>query len=283
MSANKLLSSQILTNHALRSQLVFELLSCFRKSGRLATHNTSSDIKPEIPIVLFQFWDDLTTLPEDVRECIDSWDELTRLGFRRVLFDDNDARDFIEQHYSPDHLAAYDKCHHPAMKCDYFRLCFLLSHGGAYIDADEEYVGDTSLCSLFSDNDLKLQPLCYDLDTAQMVPASQFMDEPHSASRIYYFNNNPIVARRDDPIIAIALQRATKKLLSTHLFTDIQATTGPGNMTESLLLYHFDQHSQNISVPRVQPLFEWDDVSVSKWPLSYRNDERNWRNCELPK
>jgi hypothetical protein len=28
---------------------------------------------------------------------------------------------------------------------------------------------------------------------------------------------------------------------------------------------------------RIQILNDWDSIAVSKWPLSYRRDERNWR------
>lgn len=275
-------SRLILNDHALRSKLVFQLLSSFQASRRSTTPASVPRAVNVSPFVLIQFWDDLTTIPEDVRCCIDSWSAFKRFGLCHLLFDHATARHFIEQNYSPEHLAAYGRCHHPAMQCDYFRLCFLLKNGGTYIDADEQHVGDTDFCSLLRDRDLKLQPLCFDLNTAQMVPASQFINEPYRSDRIYYFNNNPIIARVGDPIIGLALQRATKKLLSTQLLRDIQATTGPGNITESLLLYYLEQQSAEVTFAGFRPLFEWDDVSISKWPLSYRGDERNWRNCKLP-
>src|SRR5437879_5520837 len=47
---------------------------------------------PNIPRVLIQFWHDPGALPADVCECLESWQQLETQGFRRVLFDDNEAR-----------------------------------------------------------------------------------------------------------------------------------------------------------------------------------------------
>ena len=85
------------------------------------------------------------------------------------MFDDNKARRFIEGNFEHAHVIAFDRCYHPAMRCDFFRLCYILRHGGFYVDADEVYKG--AGCEfLFQDAKVKLQPLCYDLSTNQMVP-----------------------------------------------------------------------------------------------------------------
>ncbi|WP_413432287.1 glycosyltransferase [Crateriforma spongiae] len=265
-----------LNDHAIRSQLVYELITS-PQNRRLHAETDSG-----IPKRVIQFWDDLARMPDDVRECINSWHIIDGLGYSRELFDDAYASDFIGQNFDVGHLNAYDRCHHPAMRCDYFRLCFLLKNGGAYIDADEQFVGDEDLTAFFETGAVKLQPLCFDMSTGAMVPASRFIHEPFDRHRIYYFNNNPILARKDDAVIAIALQRATNKLLSSARPQDIQATTGPGNITESLLLSQYGQDNPQGERPRWQALSRWDDFSVSKWPLSYRDDNRNWRNWELP-
>ena len=59
-----------------------------------------------IPKVILQFWHDLGTIPADVCECLDSWEPLTRQGFKRVLFDDNEARRFIAREFGSPHVAA---------------------------------------------------------------------------------------------------------------------------------------------------------------------------------
>src|SRR5947209_20270454 len=47
------------------------------------------------PKCIVQFWDDLGRLPEDVRECMESWKKLEQSGFEFQVFDENSAREFI--------------------------------------------------------------------------------------------------------------------------------------------------------------------------------------------
>jgi mannosyltransferase OCH1-like enzyme len=228
-----------------------------------------------IPRVIVQFWHDSADVPSDVSECLDSWGPLIECGFRRVLFNDDTARVFISKFLGSTHAAAFDRCRHPAMRCDYFRLCWMLLRGGFYVDADECYLG-ANCDELFLDGALKVQPLCYDLSTETMVPAAVFLNEDKpSPEWIFYVNNNPLLASRDHPVIRLALQRATRLLLHPKPPTDIQSTTGPGNLTASLVRHSVDRG--DAQQPDFAFLAEWDSISVSRWPLSYRNDERNWR------
>ena len=230
-----------------------------------------------IPKVVIQFWHDGNAIPADVQECLDSWQPLESQGFRRVLFDDYEARRFIGRRFGRRYVAAFERCHHPAMRCDYFRLCYILMHGGFYVDADEFYQsGDCE--SLFRDNQLKMQPLCYDTSTATMVPIANFAkkenDSPHW---IFYVNNNPLVAPSSHPVIRLALARSTRILLShEETLLDIQSTTGPGNLTASLVKHAIVSELVG-QVRDFSLLANWDSLSVSRWPLSYRDDERNWR------
>ena len=230
-----------------------------------------------IPKVIVQFWHETNAIPADVQECLASWEPLERQGFKRILFDDYEARRFISESFGRRYVAAFDRCHHPAMRCDYFRLCYLLRNGGFYIDADEFYQG-TDCGSLFQDNRLKIQPLCYDTSAATMVPSDTFTkkqkDSPHW---IFYVNNNPLIAPASHPVIRLALARSTRILLAhKNTLLDIQSTTGPGNFTASLVKHAIaselaGQARDFLLLPN------WETLSVSRWPLSYRDDERNWR------
>ena len=66
-------------------------------------------------------------------------------------------------------------------------------------------------------------------------------------------------------------------LLSDDLSHEIQATTGPGNLTASLAA-----HTRELIIAGCDPDFElldnWDTIAEMRWHLSYRNDSRNWRN-----
>ncbi len=230
-----------------------------------------------LPRVLVQFWDDSKTIPADVHECIDSWHPLDEQGFKRFLFDDDSAGRFITEHFGRRHLAAFKRCKHPAMRSDYFRLCFILRKGGFYVDADDVYQGGD--CEpWFRDNRLKMQPLCYDISTDSMINTADFVTNPrNSQDLVFYVNNNPLIAPSGHPVIRMALERSMQILMAqTGDRQDVQSTTGPGNLTASLVR-HAIESERTSEVRDFALLTDWDIVSVSRWPLGYRSDERNWR------
>ncbi len=232
---------------------------------------------PRVPKALIQFWHDPVDVPADVRECLDSWRPLEHQGFERLLFDDREAGRFIADQLGPYYSAAFAKCRHPAMRYDYFRLCFIARHGGFYVDADEWYQG-ADCDFLFRDRRLKLQPLCYDVSAETMVRTDSFIDgQNDSPDWIFYVNNNPIIAPPFHPVIQLALARCTRTLLNLAPGrVDIQSTTGPGNLTASLVQHAIASDAAG-AVRDFAIMPGWDAISVSRWPLSYRGDERNWR------
>lgn len=224
-----------------------------------------------------QFWDDGDNVPADVAECMATWTALDDLGFHRVLYDDDSARRFIVGRCAARHVRSFDRCRHPAMRSDYFRLCYLVALGGVYIDADDAYTGaDPSVLSV--DGRLRLQPMCYDRSTGAMVGASEYLSEDlPSGDWTYYVNNNPILAPPGHPVLRSALERATRLLLDGDgRGLGVQSTTGPGNLTAALVGHAAAQAREGASRDFVF-LPRWEDVAVSRWPLSYRADSRNWR------
>ena len=235
-----------------------------------------------IPRVLVQYWHDLKNIPNDVQECLASWESLRNQGFTRLIFDDERARLFIGNHFSAAYVEAFDLCYHPAMRCDYFRLCYILRCGGFYVDADEVYQG-TGCEAFFSDNKLKIQPLCYDTATDAMVKPEVFLkDTTYPSSRIFYVNNNPIIGPAGHQLIQLAVERATCILLQHSERPEIQSTTGPGNLSASLV-----NHAITTKLACKEWDFlilpNWECTSISPWSLSYRNDERNWRFLNTPR
>lgn len=228
------------------------------------------------PKRIVQFWDDLGRLPRDVRECMESWKKLEQSGFELQVFDESSAREFIRIYLGSRYERAFDKCYHPSMKSDYFRYSYILVEGGFYIDADDVYHG-TTIDHLFADGRLKLQPFCYDIATAQMVPPSVFLNPgSNELSWIFYFNTTPLIAVRNHPIIERVLLNATTALeqKSKGGLPEVQATTGPGILTRSI----FEMIAGEICPEEaLLVVHDWENVSTSKWPLSYRNDKRNWR------
>jgi Glycosyltransferase sugar-binding region containing DXD motif len=258
-------------NHRDRSNFVRELVQRLNEPALVP----AAHLAPP-PRRIVQFWDDLGRLPEDVRKCMESWKKLERFGFELQVFDESSARKFIRIHLGSRYEKAFDKCYHPSMKSDYFRYSYIFVEGGFYVDADDVYHG-TTIDHLFTDGRLKLQPFCYDIATAQMVPPSVFVNPgANQLNWIFYFNTTPLIAVRNHPIMERALLNATTSLeqQSNGGLPEVQATTGPGNLTRSVF-----EVVTNESRPE-DVLFivhDWEKTCTSKWPLSYRSDKRNWR------
>lgn len=258
-------------DHRLRSNFVRALVQ-----GGYEANHVIPRFAAKPPRRIVQFWDNPSCFPGDVRDCINSWRQLEAQGISLILFSHEEARSFIAAKLGMRHLAAYDRCYHPAMQSDYFRLCYILLEGGCYVDADDIYSG-CPIGHLFEDGRLKVQPLCYNTANDEMVCPSVFTKlGANSDTWIFYLNNNPIIAGRGHPIIRRALMSATVALerpLRGEL-PEIQSTTGPGNLTKSVFdcsMQHEDVTDMLLIVSR------WEEIALSKWPLSYRGDTRNWR------
>ena len=259
-------------HHRQRSEFIRKLVQ-----RRLGQHPVNSRYGHLIPRTIVQFWHDLSRLPHDVEECVASWTRWGTNGFRHCLFDEHAAKAFIAGSLGGRNECAFERCYHPAMQADYFRLCYLLVEGGFYVDADDVCVG-TDIDWLFEDGRLKLQPLCYDIASGTMVKPSVFLcTDAYEPSWIFYFNNNPLVASRGHPIIKRALDQATSllELAGEDPLPEIQTTTGPGNLSKSI----FDLGSifGDGLESELVVLRDWELLAVSRWPLSHRCDARNWR------
>lgn len=263
--------NDIFKNYRLRSQYMHEIIAKTNKN--VVNGNTQV-----IPYTLVQYWNDSKSIPLDVQGCIDSWKRVEKYGFTRILFDDRSAKQFIIKNFGIQYLDAFMRCGHPAMRSDYFRLCFLKINGGFYIDADDVYKGG-DIRSYFFNKELKVQPLCYDLKSNSMVKISDINTGSVDLQKlIFYVNNNPIIAPANHPIVNNALKRSTEILLKQVKDDkqDIQSTTGPGNLTIGLICREIETRKLN-KASDFELLVGWDNVSFSQWPLEYRNDDRNWR------
>jgi mannosyltransferase OCH1-like enzyme len=259
-------------NHQQRSEFIRSLVQNPRKES--CAHVLA---KTSVPKVIVQYWDNHKKLPRDVEECICSWSKWTKAGYLHHIFDEHAAKEFIVAALGKRHGTAFQNCYHPAMQADYFRLCYLFVKGGLYVDADDICIG-REIDWLFSDSRLKLQPLCYDIESNSMINPKVFLEiSAYSPSWIFYVNNNPLASSSGHPIIERALKQATYALqtIDQNSLPEIQETTGPGNLSKAI----FDLGRMNGKLDKeLMVLDDWDSIAISKWPLSYRDDARNWRH-----
>jgi len=230
-----------------------------------------------IPRNLVRFWHNRSELPNDVAACMSTWERLVDHGFTVQTFDDSSADRYIRARHSTREVAAFGRCAHPAMRCDYLRLCVLVTEGGLYVDCDDVLLSD-GWARLFDDDTLKLQPLCYDISAGgMMLNADIWRTDLPEGERNFYVNNDPIAAPPGHPVLRRALDRATELLLGDDDRPEIQATTGPGTLTTVLA-----EHAHALLLRGDAFDFElicgWDMIAEMRWDLSYRGDERNWRN-----
>ena len=90
-----------------------------------------------IPKKIFQTWKS-TSIPKEMYTTMMNNIELNP-DYEYYFFDDNDCRNFIEEHFSTDVLNAYDTLVPGAFKADLWRYCVMYIHGGVYIDCKQIY------------------------------------------------------------------------------------------------------------------------------------------------
>lgn len=251
-----------------------------KKLSRIAHPTRAPLVAVEMPPrVLIQYWDD-NVVPSDVAACMATWDALIVHGFKHFAFDRAGARDFISQTFTGTYVSAFDAARHPAIRSDYFRLCYLAALGGWYVDADDVYQG-TDLTPLFEPRGLRLQALCYDLDNDQMADAAKALDGPDDRNVIHYVNNNPMIARAQHPVVVEALRHATSSLLrnSSTDRVDVQAVAGPGAI--SLVLARQSRRLASVTArPDLEIRTDWEAYARPVWDLAYRRDGRDWRTWD---
>lgn len=94
-------------NERERSNFVKEFVQSYKEPNQMTK---VYDIK--VPKEIVHFWDDLTQLPQDVKECMESWRILEKSGFELQVFDKNSAREFINTHLGPRFVEAFNNCYH---------------------------------------------------------------------------------------------------------------------------------------------------------------------------
>ena len=112
----------------------------------------------EIPLNICTFYHDKSNIPENMKK---NFDKLAseNCEFNVELFDVNSSRKFIETNFDKNVLDAYDSLKPYAYKSDLFRLCYLYSAGGIYVDVKYEPVNGFKFKELISSQYLVSEPL----------------------------------------------------------------------------------------------------------------------------
>jgi len=103
-----------------------------------------------VPLDIYQTWY-TKDLPQHMRDRVELL-KSQNPKFNHHLYDDNDCRDFIKNHFKPDVLMAYDSLIPGAYKADLWRLCVLFINGGIYMDIKLICVNGFKLIELTENN-----------------------------------------------------------------------------------------------------------------------------------
>lgn len=100
----------------------------------------------EIPLIIFQTW--ITkNLPDKMIKTINKLKTINP-EFEHRLFDDEDIKNFLSEHFNPDVLNAFNKLIPGAFKADLWRYCVLYIYGGIYLDIKYEPVNNFKLLEI---------------------------------------------------------------------------------------------------------------------------------------
>lgn len=167
-----------------------------------------------IPANLFQTWK-TKNLPPFMKACVS---RLKRQNpeFKYFLYDDEDCREFIAEHFDTDVLESFDILLPGAYKADLWRYCVLYMRGGIYLDIKYECVKDFKLESL--------------LGKAHYVIDRKEFAEP--GKNVVY--NGFIVSPAKNPILKKCIDQIVRNVKNREYGFNPLYPTGPGLFGEIL-------------------------------------------------
>ncbi|GFH51694.1 hypothetical protein CTEN210_08170 [Chaetoceros tenuissimus] len=116
----------------------------------------SMTTKKLIPRIVHQTWFEPITRKKypNFSRLVESWNQT---GWKYAFYDDDDASQFISEHFPPEVKEAYDTLNPGAFKADLFRYCLLFIKGGVYADVD--VMAESLLDSVIDDDSSFISPV----------------------------------------------------------------------------------------------------------------------------
>ncbi|MEL6790632.1 MAG: glycosyltransferase [Pseudomonadota bacterium] len=103
--------------------------------AREMTSDTGEVENRTLPRHIFQYWN--ANPDAQVTQLLETTKRLAEgNGVSYALFSEETATDYLRDRLGPRYVAAFQKCVHQAQKSAFFRYCYLLIHGGMWLDAD---------------------------------------------------------------------------------------------------------------------------------------------------
>jgi len=166
--------------------------------------------RPIIPLKIYQTWY-TKDLPPKMKENVELLKRCNP-AFEHHLFDDNDCREFIKNHFDSDVLNAFDSLIPGAYKADLWRYCVLYINGGIYLDIKLRCINGFKLIELMESNHFTLD---------RIPPLT-----------IY---NACMVTSKENPFLLEAIQQIVSNIKNKFYGKNPLEPTGPGMLGNIIL------------------------------------------------
>jgi len=174
-----------------------QLLKIYKKPYIL-----KQNYNPIIPLKIFQTWN-TKNLPIHMNNRVEQLKK-NNPRFEHYLYDDNDCREFIKNHFDENVVNAYDKLIPGAYKADLWRLCVLYIHGGIYMDIKLKCINGFRLIELTENN--------------------HFVKDRPGPLTVY---NALIVSQKGNPFLWMGICRIIMNVKNNFYGIDALSPTGP--------------------------------------------------------
>ena len=243
-------------------------LSTFYLSQRDGDYATANE-----GLTVVQYWNDepdeqVASLIKNTRQKSEA------LDFRHVLFNEQEARNFLNDRFGPRSLSAFDKSFHQAQKSDIFRYHYLLAEGGVWIDADMTICGDLTKIS-------KKGACAFSYKNKSTGRLSNRMIWSPPGVELMKFIVNCVLENMEDESL---LQKCKEE-------RDILSLSGPKIVNYSFMEFFEDPNAPSLSRLNLflvdEVLFSSVFVSAKNFlgeELHYKKTNRSWQNwaSEVP-
>lgn len=96
--------------------------------------NYDSNFEDFIPKIIIQTYHRKEKIPSKIYENIQKYSS----GYQHIIFDDNECRSFLKEHYDLSYVHVFNNLRRGPHKADFFRYCYLYKFGGVYLDIKVE-------------------------------------------------------------------------------------------------------------------------------------------------
>jgi len=210
----------------------------------------SEPTQPEIiPRKLFMTWS-TKTLPPKMQENVDLIIAMNP-EFVVQMFDDAECKSFLDTHFPPEVVHAYDELKPGAYKADLWRLCVLYIHGGIYLD-------------------IKLQPV-NGFRLTQLLTREYFVSDGEFRGTLHSIYNGLIACKAQNTILKQAIDKIVSNVSMQYYGDTPWCVTGPRMLAP---IYHDAVDKEPLYLSHMGPVSNEHIVMAGKTILENYKEYR---------